>query len=209
MVIPFLTPLRTLNIETLPESLRNTLTHQSNTRIYVEESIAEAFLEGLKQAFAGWTSLQGDPGDAKTVIGTLADAQQTKNVTSLFEIAKKEGKLVIGGDGQGAYIKPAIFTDVADNAKINTTEVFGPVMVYHTFKTEEEVLKRANDTEYGLYSSIFTSNLDRALQFSRKLESGMVGINTASPSLHFDVPFGGWKQSGYGNEMGRHWVESW
>ncbi|KAF8333464.1 aldehyde dehydrogenase [Cantharellus anzutake] len=181
----------------------------SNTRIYVEESVADQFLEGLKQAFAVWTSLQGDPNDNNTLISTLADSIQTMNVNSLIDVAKTEGKLVVGGEGKGAFVQPTIFKDVADDAKINTTEVFGPVLVYHTFKTEEEVLKRANDTEYGLFSSVFTSNLDRAIRFSRKLESGMVGINSASPLLHFDVPFGGWKQSGYGKEMGPHWVESW
>ena len=88
-------------------------------------------------------------------------------------------------------------------------QIFGPVIVYHTFKDEADAVARANASEYGLYSSIFTKDIDRAIRIAKKLESGMVGINTASPSLHYDVPFGGWKSSGYGSEMGRHWIENW
>jgi len=181
----------------------------ANTRVYVEESLAPLFLEHLKGNFAGWTQLQGDPTNINTVIGTVADALQVKSVTNLIEIGKTEGKLAIGGNADGAYVHPTIFTDVADNSQINTKEVFGPVMVFHTFKDEAEVIKRANDTEYALYASVFTKDIDRALRVAKQLEAGMVGINTASPTLHYDVPFGGWKQSGYGREMGRTWVESW
>jgi len=81
--------------------------------------------------------------------------------------------------------------------------------VFHTFKTEDEAIARANDSDFGLYASVFTQDIDRAIRVSKKLEAGMVGINAASPTLHYDVPFGGWKQSGYGKEMGKDWVASW
>ena len=81
--------------------------------------------------------------------------------------------------------------------------------MFHTFKTEEEAIARANDSDFGLYASVFTKDIDRAIRVAKKLEAGMVGINAASPTLHYDVPFGGWKQSGYGKEMGKDWVVSW
>ncbi|KAF9517204.1 hypothetical protein BS47DRAFT_1375719 [Hydnum rufescens UP504] len=173
------------------------------------ETVVLSSLVNVGQVCTANTRVYGDPTNINTVIGTVADALQVKSVTGLIEIGKTEGKLAIGGDADGAYVHPTIFTDVADNSQINTKEVFGPVMVFHTFKDEAEVIKRANDTEYGLYASVFTKDIDRAIRVAKQLEAGMVGINTASPTLHYDVPFGGWKQSGYGREMGRTWVESW
>lgn len=128
---------------------------QANTRLYVEESIAPVFLEHLKGHFAGWTQKQGDPSNIETLLGTVADAAQLASVSGFVKEAKESGAtLAIGGDHDGAYVKPTIFTNVKDTDRINVQEVFGPVMVYHTFKDEEEVLKRANASDYGLYASV-------------------------------------------------------
>ncbi|KAI0039319.1 aldehyde dehydrogenase [Auriscalpium vulgare] len=197
----------------------------STSRVYVQESLAPTFLEHLKGSYAGWTQLQGDPTDLKNVLGTVADVSQAERIQEFLDIGKKDGKVAAGGDRDGAFVHPTIFTDVGDDSKLNREEVFGPVLVFHTFKDEEEAIRRANDTEYALYASVFTKDIDRAIRVAKRLESGQVGINTASPTLHVDMPFGGWKQSGYGKgasiaseelreadslaEMGRHWVENW
>lgn len=150
--------------------------YKANTRIYVQDTIAPVFLEHLKQHFAGWTAKQGDPSDPNTLIGTVADAAQVKHVTGLIESGTAEGgKIAIGGKGQGAFILPTIFTDVQDDATINVNEVFGPVMVYHTFRTEEEVLKRANASDYALYASVscFSCAGSLHLQYSQYLLTGL------------------------------------
>jgi len=182
----------------------------ANSRLYVQEGIAPVLLEHLKGHYAGWKQKQGDPSDINTLIGTVADEAQRKHVTGLIELGLKDGgKVVVGGDADGAFVHPTLFTDVKDDATLNVREVFGPVTVFHTFKTEDEAVARANDSDFGLYASVFTQDIDRAIRVSKKLEAGMVGINAASPTLHYDVPFGGWKQSGYGKEMGKDWVASW
>ncbi|KAI0057620.1 putative betaine-aldehyde dehydrogenase [Artomyces pyxidatus] len=181
----------------------------ANARVYVEESLAPTFLEHLKAHYVGWAQKQGDPIKAENLLGTVADALQLKQVKSFIDIGKKDGTLVAGGESDGSYVRPTLFANLADDSKLNVDEVFGPVLVFHTFKDEAEAIRRANDSEYGLYASVFTKDIDRAIRVAKQLESGQVGINTASPTLHYDVPFGGWKTSGYGKEMGHAWVESW
>jgi aldehyde dehydrogenase (NAD+) len=97
-----------------------------------------------------------------------------------------------------------------DDARIYREEIFGPVITIRTFKTEEEAIKLANDTSFGLSSCVFTSSMSRALRVSKKLEAGTVNINTSNV-VCMETPFGGWKQSGLGRESGRqglmHYVE--
>ena|SRR5436190_9568278 len=88
-------------------------------------------------------------------------------------------------------------------------ESFGPIGQVNSFSTEEEVLAKANDTEYGLYASIFTRDINRALKFAKELESGSVAINAASPTGAASMPFGGWKQSGIGTENGEEGFNEW
>jgi len=83
------------------------------------------------------------------------------------------------------------------------------VVVLHSFTDEEEVLQKANDTEYGLYSSVYTKDISRALRLVKKLEAGTVGVNCTSPTIGFDMPFGGWKQSGEGRQWGRVGLDGW
>ena len=97
-------------------------------------------------------------------------------------------------------VNPVIFLEQPEDSRIMKEEVFGPVVVINTFKTEEEVIAKANDTEFGLYAALYTNDLNRALRVSKKLESGMVGVNCASPTGSWDLPFGGWKGSGTGRE---------
>lgn len=100
---------------------------------------------------------------------------------------------------QGYYVQPTIFENVADNAEIVTNEIFGPVSIVNKFKTEEEIMDRANASEYGLMAGVFTQDVTRALRVSSDLESGMVGINSVSTGF-ISTPFGGFKSSGLGRE---------
>jgi aldehyde dehydrogenase (NAD+) len=88
-------------------------------------------------------------------------------------------------------------------------EIFGPVVILNSFKDEDEVLAKANDTEFGLYASVFTKDINRALKFAKRMEAGSVGVNCSSPTVSFDMPFGGFKQSGDGRQWGRAGIEAW
>lgn len=112
-----------------------------------------------------------------------------------MESGKREATLLYGGrtiEGRGFYVEPTIFVDPAPNARVLKEEIFGPVLVIATFNTDDEVLEKANDTEYGLGAFLWTNDTKRSLRFSRSLEAGSVGVN----SIHWGVrtPFGGWKR---------------
>lgn len=175
----------------------------ANSRIYVHESIAPAFMELFKNAFA--SIVKGNPLDKTTNHGPQADKLQWDQVQNYIEASKQLGKLVLGSkekadDSNGYYVEPTIFTEVPEDAKAMKEEIFGPVVHVNTFSTEDEVVNKANNTEYGLYASVYTKDLSRALRMAKKLESGSVGINCTSPTGASDMPFGGYKASGQGRE---------
>lgn len=175
----------------------------ANSRIYVQESIADRFIALFKEKFAAVRA--GDPTDKDTDHGPLADEVQYKTVTTYIEEGKKTSSLLLGGNGGlqhlgGYFIEPTIFTNAPEDARIMKEEIFGPVVVINTFKSEEEVIQKANDSEYGLYASVYTKNLDRAMRMAKAFEAGTVSINCTSPSLAPDMPFGGYKASGIGRE---------
>lgn len=117
-----------------------------------------------------------------------------------------------GGRSEGYFIASTILIDVPEDSKIMKDEIFGPVVIINTFTNEDEVMKRANDSEYGSYASVFTKNISRALRIAKRLEAGSVGINCTSPTMAMDMPFGGWKGSGSDRDFGKyatkHWTES-
>jgi acyl-CoA reductase-like NAD-dependent aldehyde dehydrogenase len=175
----------------------------ANTRIYVQDTVAQQFIEQFKAKFSS-CAIMGDPTHPGTNHGPQADKMQYDNVRRYIEIGKKEGKLVLGGEPAfeetGYFIGPTVFTDAPEEARIMKEEIFGPVVVINVFKTEKEVLAKANNTEYGLYASVYTKNIDRALRFAKGLEAGTVGVNCTSPTTGMDMPFGGYKGSGVGRE---------
>jgi aldehyde dehydrogenase (NAD+) len=184
-------------------------TCMANSRIYVQESVAPRFLEAFKKLASN--RRMGDPREADVNHGPQADKMQYDTVLKYIAIGKENGgKVVLGGEISGdsktegaptnLTVHPVIFTDEPEDSRIMKEEIFGPVVVINTFKTEEEAITRANDTEFGLYASLFTKDLERALRVSKKLESGMIGVNCASPTGSWDLPFGGWKSSGTGRE---------
>ncbi|EXJ94468.1 hypothetical protein A1O1_02864 [Capronia coronata CBS 617.96] len=180
-------------------------TCMANSRIYVQESIRDKFTEAFTRAAS--SRKLGDPTQKDINHGPQADKVQYETVLKYIEIGKKSGgKVLVAGEqadatlGKPLLISPVLFMEQPEDSQIMKEEIFGPVVVINTFKTEEEVIAKANDTEFGLYAALYTNDLQRALRVSKKLESGMVGVNCASPTGSWDLPFGGWKSSGTGRE---------
>ncbi|KAH8901037.1 putative aldehyde dehydrogenase [Thozetella sp. PMI_491] len=178
----------------------------ATSRILVQDSIYDKFLE----AFLAQTktiSKLGNPFEETTFQGPQITKSQFDRVMSYVDIGKSEGaKLEVGGEpfkalGKGFFIEPTVFTGVTSNMRIFQEEVFGPFVVITRFKTEEEAIALANGTQYGLGSALFTTNLTRAHRVARKIEAGMVWINSSNDS-DWRIPFGGIKQSGIGRELG-------
>ncbi|TVY82759.1 Aldehyde dehydrogenase [Lachnellula suecica] len=182
------------------------------TRVYVQEEIYEKFIGGYKAALKAATAAVGDPELEQTMLGPLVDEMQFNRVAGFIERGQNgQGTLSLGGKrigDKGYFIEPTIFENVAPDAEIIREEIFGPVVVVNTFKTEEEVIALSNDTEYGLMAGVFTQDINRALRIASVLESGTVGVNCIS-QLSQSTPYGGSKQSGLGKEYGREALEAY
>ncbi|RSL51784.1 hypothetical protein CEP54_011243 [Fusarium duplospermum] len=182
------------------------------TRLYVHESIAEEFIGKVKAMVEGHAkTLGGDPMAPSTYSSPLYHHRQKDVVLSYIESGKLEATLITSGKAvgeQGCYVEPTIFVDPAPNARVLREEIFGPVLVVVRFSTDDEVLRMANDTEFGLVASIWTADMKRALRFTHKLEAGSVSVNGAG-GYHPSVPMGGWKQSGQGLENGKEAMLDW
>ncbi|KAF9732375.1 hypothetical protein PMIN06_002074 [Paraphaeosphaeria minitans] len=175
------------------------------SRVYVQEGIYDKFLDGYKKAMQAKKDEVGDPETDGTNIGPLVDKAQFERVTGFIERGQQgQGKLLVGGQrigDKGFYIEPTVFTDVDPNSEIHCQEIFGPVSVVKSFKTEEEIMKLANGTDFGLMAGVFTQDINKALRVASDFESGMVGVNCVS-LMFGNTPFGGSKQSGLGRECG-------
>lgn len=177
----------------------------ATSRLFVQSSIADKFIETLKAHFEGAASALGDPTEASTMLGPLADNKQLERVLGFIEAGKSEAKLLVGGErkgDKGAFVTPTIFLNPGKDASIYKEEIFGPVLSILTFETEEEAIKLANDTSYGLSAGIYTENLSRALRVASKIKAGTIGVNAAYLPDN-NLPFGGFKQSGTGRELGK------
>jgi len=170
-------------------------------RFYVHEKVHEAFAAKLKDKMAGLK--MGNGLDDGVAVGPLVNAEGRDKVIELVDDAVKKGaKILTGGKAPGGagYFYPAtVLTNVPDDAAMLREEIFGPVASLQTFKSEEEVIKRANDTEYGLVAYLYTGDLKRGMRVSEKLDFGMIGLNRGLVSDPA-APFGGMKQSGIGRE---------
>lgn len=178
----------------------------ATSRTFVQEEVADQFIEGMRQAFEGIGKTIGtDPLDEKTFQGPLVDKLQFDRVMQYMEAGKKEAKMIVGGEkvgDKGFYVQPTIFLNPDDNAKIYREEIFGPLLAIRTFKTEEEAIRLANDTNYGLSATLFTDSASRALRVADAIEAGTVGVNMSFiPSVA--QSFGGFKESGVGREGGK------
>jgi acyl-CoA reductase-like NAD-dependent aldehyde dehydrogenase len=147
-----------------------------------------------------------------TQMGPQVSEEQLNRIKGYVDIAKSEGAAVVSGGespklegafGKGYFFRPTIFADVNNKMRVAQEEIFGPVISVITFKDENDLIKQANDTIYGLSAGIWTQNITRAHRFAKEIRAGVIWINTYN-MFNAASPFGGYKQSGYGREMGRH-----
>lgn len=183
----------------------------ANSRIYVQSGIYSQFIEAFVKIFTNVK--MGSPLDPTTTFGPLVDKKQFDHVLRLIDEAKDGGAIPIAGGARatelGYFVEPTVFTDIPKGANLLKTEVFGPVAAIVQFETEEEVMALANDTEYGLSASVYTRDVSRGIRIAKAVEAGTIGINAASHENAYNMPFGGWKQSGIGREKGKSGLEEW
>ena len=177
----------------------------AGSRIFVQEKIYDEFVSKLVAKFENIKI--GNPLDSETVMGAQIDQRQVDKILEYVNIAKEEGGIILTGGTQymdngcdkGCFVRPTLITNVVNGCRISQEEVFGPVAVIIKFKTDDEVIAMANDSEYGLGGAVFTTNINRALNISRSIETGRVWVNTYN-QIPEHAPFGGYKKSGIGRE---------
>ncbi|GKW49120.1 betaine-aldehyde dehydrogenase [Halomonas sp. NCCP-2165] len=179
----------------------------NGTRVFVDRRVKDAFEAKVAERVARIKA--GDPRDPEVNFGPLVSFEHQQKVLSYIALGKDEGaRLLAGGEpwdsgdfGRGAWAAPTVFTDCRDEMRIVREEIFGPVMAILAFDDEDEVIRRANDTHYGLAAGVFTESLNRAHGAIHRLEAGICWINTWGESPA-EMPVGGYKQSGVGRENG-------
>lgn len=184
----------------------------ASTRLLVQQSIADEFVARLVQRTRHIRV--GDPTDEGVHLGPLVSRRQYEIVTGYLQVGRDEGASVAVGGGRpdayasrpGYYVAPTVFTNVTSKMRIAQEEIFGPVLSVLTFETEQDAIALANDVEYGLSASIWTSDVNRMLRLADSLRAGTIWGNTAR-LLHPALPFGGFRSSGVGNASGEGAIE--
>jgi acyl-CoA reductase-like NAD-dependent aldehyde dehydrogenase len=183
-------------------------------RLFVERPVYDQVVEGLLNLVN--KSTIGHAFDLDTEFGPIVDEAQYNTIAEYIQDGVASGARLIAGGSRlsapqvpegGFYIPPTIFTDVSDDCRISREEIFGPVVNVYAFDTEEELIRRANNTTYGLASGLWTSNLARAHRVAAKIEAGVVWVNTYDMFAP-NAPFGGFKQSGYGRDNSMSAIEA-
>ncbi len=185
---------------------------ESGTRLLLPSAIHDRFVQRMIERLK--TIKLGDPLEMSTNIGPLISAQQRDKVLGYIESAKQDGATVAHGGGvpdgfaKGFWVEPTLITGVTNDMKVAREEIFGPVLCVFRYDTVDEAIAIANDSEYGLAAGVWSTDLDRAMEVGRQLEAGSVWINDWHMA-HQDYPFGGYKQSGNGRELGAHALDEY
>ena len=177
------------------------------TRLIIPESMSDEVYEIIAEKNNSYTV--GDPLEESTRCGPMVSLRQQKSVSKYIESGINEGATLISGGlgmpegiSKGYYVKPTIFANVSPDMKIWKEEIFGPVLVITTYKSEEEALKLANDSIYGLSGGVWSKDEKRAIKFAKDMRTGQVSVNGGA--FNVSAPFGGYKLSGNGRELGAH-----
>ncbi|MFM7839976.1 MAG: aldehyde dehydrogenase family protein, partial [Chitinophagaceae bacterium] len=182
----------------------------AGSRLFVQESVYKTVLRKLKDRMA--TLLVGNPLDKNTDIGAIHSKVQLDKIKKYVSLGKKEGADFYESEcalpKKGYFFRPSLFTNVAQSHRIAQEEIFGPVLAIQTFRTDEEVIEKANNTPYGLSAGVWTDKGSRIFKLTRQLKAGVIWANTYN---QFDPasPFGGYKESGFGREGGLHGLEAY
>jgi aldehyde dehydrogenase (NAD+) len=177
----------------------------AGSRLFVQESVYEVVLQKLKDRLS--TLIVGDPMDKNTDIGAINSKQQMDNIHKYLKIGDKEGlemyQHACALPKKGFFIRPTLFTNVAQSSRLAQEEIFGPVLTIQTFRTDDEVIEKANNTSFGLSAGVWTDKGSKIFNLTTKLRAGVIWANTYNK---FDPtsPFGGYKESGFGREGGLH-----
>jgi betaine-aldehyde dehydrogenase len=183
----------------------------AGSRILVEKKIYSRFVEAMTEKAKRITL--GPPLERETKMGPLVSREQYDRVSSYLDLGKKEAKTAIGGGrpkqiGKGYYVEPTIFYDVDNNARISREEIFGPVASVIPFDGEPDAIKIANDTPYGLAGAVWTRDIYKAFRVVKSLRAGIIWVNHMQPT-YVEAPWGGYKQSGFGRELGPWGLEEY
>lgn len=177
----------------------------TSSRLFVQDTVHDKFVAKLKEAAE--SLVVGDPKNEETTNGSLISDVQFQKVLGYIEKGKDQGaNLVTGGEreaGKGYFVKPTIFSNVTDEMIIAKEEIFGPVVSVLKFSDLNEALKRANETTYGLAAGIYCRDINKVLPIAHRLEAGTIFVNCYD-AVQNQAPFGGFKQSGYGRELGEY-----
>ena len=177
----------------------------AGSRVFVHEEIYDRFLAAAVDAFE--KVKVGLPWEKDTMMGAQINETQVRKILDYVEVGKREGarvatggyRITEGGLGKGCFVKPTILADVDNRMRVAQEEIFGPVACVIKFKTEADVVRMANDSEYGLGGAVWTKDINRALRVARAVETGRMWVNNYN-SLPAGAPFGGYKKSGIGRE---------